>query len=293
MIRRSVDLRGFWPWLLIVLVLVTGLVIASCSSGAAVATPTPTKTPRPAGSLATATPPPTEIARAETPTNAPTATNPPAAAKAPAATDAPKPTAAPTSGAVAATNTPQPRQATPAVGSNTKMGSPDYGIQSFLWWRPEVADRDLNLVKDAGFGWVKQYFAWQDIEGAKKGSFDWERADRIVDEANKRGLKLLVRIGMDPDRAFLGGRSAGQHRPLLRFRGAGRQPLQRSDPGLSGLERAQSGARMGQEAPGSGGICAHVTHDLQFHQIERPQCHRRDSGYGSHHRRQRPSHARP
>ena len=205
MIRRSVDLRGFWPWLLIVLVLVAGLAIASCSSGAAVATPTPTKTPRPAGSLATATPPPTEIARAETPTNAPTATNPPAAAKAPAATDAPKPTAAPTAGAVAATNTPQPRQTTPAVGSNTKMGSPDYGIQSFLWWRPEVADRDLNLVKDAGFGWVKQYFAWQDIEGAKKGSYDWERADRIVDEANKRGLKLLVRIGMDPDRAFWAG----------------------------------------------------------------------------------------
>ena len=205
MIRRSVDLRGFWPWMLIVLVLVTGLIIASCSSGATVATPTPTKTPRPAGSLATATPPPTEIARAETSTNAPTATNPPAAAKATAATDAPKPTAAPTAGAVAATNTPQPRQTTPIVGSNTKMGSPDYGIQSFLWWRPEVADRDLNLVKDAGFGWVKQYFAWQDIEGAKKGSFDWERADRIVDEANKRGLKLLVRIGMDPDRAFWAG----------------------------------------------------------------------------------------
>jgi polysaccharide biosynthesis protein PslG len=188
------------------LVLVTGLVIASCSSGAAVATPTPTKTPRPAGSLATATPPPpTENARAETPTNAPTATNPPTAAQTPAATATLKPTAAPTAGAAAATNTPQPRQTTPVAGSNTKMSSPDYGIQSFLWWRPEVADRDLNLVKDAGFGWVKQYFAWQDIEGAKKGSFDWERADRIVDEANKRGLKLLVRIGMDPDRAFWAG----------------------------------------------------------------------------------------
>ena len=167
------------------------------------------------------------------------------------------------------------------------MGSPDYGIQAFLWWRPEVADRDLNLVKDAGLGWVKQYFAWQDIEGAKKGSFDWERADRIVDEANKRGLKLLVRIGMDPDRAFWAGDPPDNIGPLRRFRGASRQPLQGSDPSLSDLERAQSGARMGQEAPGSGGVCAHAAHDVQVHQKGRPERHRRDSGHGAHHRRQR------
>jgi hypothetical protein len=53
------------------------------------------------------------------------------------------------------------------------MTSPDFGVQAFLWWQPEAADRDLGLVKDAGFRWVKQLFSWQDIEGAGKGQFDW------------------------------------------------------------------------------------------------------------------------
>ena len=47
-----------------------------------------------------------------------------------------------------------------------KMSSPEYGAQAFLWWRPETADRDLGLMRDAGMTWVKQIFAWQDIEGA-------------------------------------------------------------------------------------------------------------------------------
>jgi hypothetical protein len=199
-----------------------GLVIASCSSQAATATPTPTKTPRPAGSQATATPPATAAAQSEPSTSAaaptaqatavagtvgPTAVGPTAVAKAPAAATATKSTAAPTTApgkAATATSTTPPRPPAPG-GSTARMRSPEYGIQAFLWWRPEVADRDLDLVKDGGFGWVKQYFAWQDIEGARKGAFDWERADRIVDEANKRGLKLLVRIGMDPDRPFWAG----------------------------------------------------------------------------------------
>jgi polysaccharide biosynthesis protein PslG len=85
------------------------------------------------------------------------------------------------------------------------MSSPDFGMQAFLWWREEVADRDLGLLKDAGFNWVKQYFAWQDIEGAGKGQFDWSRTDRIVEQTEKHGLKMLVRVSQDPDRPFWGG----------------------------------------------------------------------------------------
>ncbi|MGD2207585.1 MAG: LysM peptidoglycan-binding domain-containing protein, partial [Anaerolineae bacterium] len=44
----------------------------------------------------------------------------------------------------------------PSVGK--RMKSPEYGMHAFLWWRPEVADRDLMLIRDAGFGWVKQTF---------------------------------------------------------------------------------------------------------------------------------------
>lgn len=78
------------------------------------------------------------------------------------------------------------------------MTSPDYGIQAFLWWRPEIADRDLNLIKEAGFRWVKQTFAWEDIEGGGRGHFNWEHADRVVEQVNAKGLKLLARVSTDP-----------------------------------------------------------------------------------------------
>ncbi|MCX7669235.1 MAG: cellulase family glycosylhydrolase [Anaerolineae bacterium] len=190
----------FWPWLLIVLVMFLGLAIASCGSGAARATPTPTKTPRPAVEQHTAAPQPTVTVPVP-----PSATTNPAPATRPlAATATVPPTAArPTATAVPPTATAKP--AAPAPAPAGQMSSPDYGVQAFLWWRPEVADRDLNLVKDAGFTWVKQLFSWQDIEGAGKGHFDWERPDRIVEDVNKRGLKLIVRISMDPDRPFWAG----------------------------------------------------------------------------------------
>jgi hypothetical protein len=78
------------------------------------------------------------------------------------------------------------------------MRAPDYGAQAFLWWRGEIADRDLTLMKNAGFQWVKQWFAWKDIEGAGKGQYDWSIPDRIVDQAEQHGLKLMVRVDREP-----------------------------------------------------------------------------------------------
>jgi hypothetical protein len=78
------------------------------------------------------------------------------------------------------------------------MTSPDYGIQAFLWWRPEVATRDLGLIKDMGFRWVKQVFAWSDIEGAKKGHYNWTQADAVVQHAQDYGIKLLARLDRAP-----------------------------------------------------------------------------------------------
>ena len=79
------------------------------------------------------------------------------------------------------------------------MASPDYGIQAFLWWRPEVAHRDLGLVTDAGFTWVKQWFAWRDIEGKGKGQYDWATADRIVNQTEEFGVNLLLRVDHEPE----------------------------------------------------------------------------------------------
>ncbi|MCL4393408.1 MAG: beta-galactosidase [Chloroflexi bacterium] len=84
------------------------------------------------------------------------------------------------------------------------MSSPEYGAQAFLWWHPETADRDLGLMKDAGLTWVKQQFAWRDIEGASKGTFDWSHADQAVEVSNAKGIDILARMDNAPEWAAPG-----------------------------------------------------------------------------------------
>ncbi|UCC88544.1 MAG: beta-galactosidase [Anaerolineales bacterium] len=84
-------------------------------------------------------------------------------------------------------------QPTPAA-----MSSPDYGMQAFLFWREEVADRDLKLIDEAGFRWVKQEFAWREIEGAQPGIFNWANTDRVMDQIDSYGLNVIARVGVQP-----------------------------------------------------------------------------------------------
>lgn len=78
------------------------------------------------------------------------------------------------------------------------MRSPEYGVHAFLWWRLELAERDMLLVKDMGFRWIKQNFGWRDIE-TSKGVFDWKRTDDIVNTAQRYGdLELLIRVDHQP-----------------------------------------------------------------------------------------------
>jgi len=194
---RITSVPGRIAWPLISILVILSLVVGGCGSSSP--TPTPTKTPRgPTETLAPISPKatlplPTDTIEPSLPS--PTDTVPPAAASPtdtvpPEATDTPLPPATPTPEE-------QPR--------SRPMRSPDFGVQTFLWWREEVADRDLQLAKDGGFRWVKQLFSWQDIEGAGKGHFDWAGADRIVDQVEKHGLRLIVRVSQDPDQPFWAG----------------------------------------------------------------------------------------
>jgi hypothetical protein len=98
---------------------------------------------------------------------------------------------------------------TPTRPAGQLFNSPEYGVHLSQWWHvDDVLPRDLAMVQEMGFGWVKQVFAWRDIEGNAKGEFDWYRPDRIVQQANEANLNLL-----DPHRS-----SAAVERP-----GAGRQ----------------------------------------------------------------------
>ncbi len=97
------------------------------------------------------------------------------------------------------------------------MASPDYSMQVFLFWQEEVADRDLQLVQDAGFPWVKQEFAWREIEPVNKGEFDWSRTDRIMDQIDTHGLKVIVRLGVQPQWAGGGYPEVGPPNNLQDF----------------------------------------------------------------------------
>jgi len=78
------------------------------------------------------------------------------------------------------------------------LDSPEYGMQAFLWWHEQTTDRDLQLIADAGFTWVKQHVGWRDIEGIQKGSYDWYAIDRIVHKAEEHGLDVLFRLDRQP-----------------------------------------------------------------------------------------------
>lgn len=76
--------------------------------------------------------------------------------------------------------------------------SPAYGMHISQWWHLDALARDMNMTRDMGFGWVKQTFPWRDIEGYRKGEYDWFRPDAIVDAAEEAGLGLIVRIDRQP-----------------------------------------------------------------------------------------------
>jgi len=95
--------------------------------------------------------------------------------------------------------TPTPTMApTPTSWPRAPMASPTYGLQASLWWQQKIARRDLQLIEDAGFTWVKQHVGWRDVEGIKKGHYDWYFTDRIVAEAEQFGLNVLFRLDREP-----------------------------------------------------------------------------------------------
>jgi hypothetical protein len=67
-----------------------------------------------------------------------------------------------------------------------------------LYWDWESGDRELQLIKDMGFTWVKQAIAWRDVEGGGKGAYDWVRTDHLVKAVVHSKLNLIVRIDHHP-----------------------------------------------------------------------------------------------
>jgi O-antigen ligase len=85
------------------------------------------------------------------------------------------------------------------------------GVNLFLEKEPDRANvtRSLEMARDGGFKWIRQGFAWNDIEISGKGIYTdtrnpavevsaWAKYDFIVDEANKYGLQIMARLDSPP-----------------------------------------------------------------------------------------------
>lgn len=84
-----------------------------------------------------------------------------------------------------------------------------FGVNMFL--DREVEEwklrKTLEMASDAGLGWVKQQFPWEEIEPVQKGEFydertrrsSWEKYDRIVDLCDEYGLQIIARLDRPPD----------------------------------------------------------------------------------------------
>ncbi len=81
-----------------------------------------------------------------------------------------------------------------------QLASPEYGIQTFLWWHVDnkTGGRDADLVRDLGFGWIKQEIPWAEMMHSRGDQYDWFRSEGVVKLAEERGLKLLARLGAPP-----------------------------------------------------------------------------------------------
>lgn len=91
---------------------------------------------------------------------------------------------------------------TPTSWPRPRLSTPKYGMQVFVWWSDQdIIERDIQLVADADFGWIKQNVGWRDIEkfeGLETRDWDWALADRVVNLAEEYDLNVLFRLDRQP-----------------------------------------------------------------------------------------------
>lgn len=83
------------------------------------------------------------------------------------------------------------------------LGANFFLAQEVERWKLE---RTLAMARDAGIGWVKQQFPWEEIEPEQKGVFQargggssWAKFDQIVEACEAHGLQIVARLDRPPD----------------------------------------------------------------------------------------------
>ncbi|MFA5090779.1 MAG: family 1 glycosylhydrolase [Candidatus Omnitrophota bacterium] len=90
-----------------------------------------------------------------------------------------------------------------------------FGVLEFLHWNhpwnnykypsEESLVKAVTLMKEAGVGWVRMDFLWQDIE-PEKGKFVFDRYDKIVDLLSRYNIKILGLLNYSTDWAASDGK---------------------------------------------------------------------------------------
>ncbi|MBI4319867.1 MAG: hypothetical protein HY675_15365 [Chloroflexi bacterium] len=94
------------------------------------------------------------------------------------------------------TATPTPAASpTPAPGSTTPTTGLRYGMQAHLIGQDQP--RVMQMLRGAGFSWMKQQIRWTDIEGSK-GAYNWGITDSMVANAQAQGVNLLFSVVAAP-----------------------------------------------------------------------------------------------
>jgi hypothetical protein len=98
------------------------------------------------------------------------------------------------------------------------------GVNVFLEQEvePEKRQRSLELLRDAGVGWIRQELPWEQIEPVAKGQTTdpkfgestWAKFDDIVERANSLGLNLILRVDTSPRWALPADAQDGLGPPL-------------------------------------------------------------------------------
>jgi hypothetical protein len=100
-----------------------------------------------------------------------------------------------------------------------------FGVNTFLQNEADPHKRRLavEMVANAGFGWIRQEFPWEDIEIHGPGDFmdrrqdpprsSWEKYDQIVDLAEAHGIQIIARLSNPPEWTRAAGDSPGTFAP--------------------------------------------------------------------------------
>lgn len=98
------------------------------------------------------------------------------------------------------------------------------GVNTFLEQEVESAKRrrSLDLLREAGVGWIRQQVPWEAVEPVQKGVYvdprfggsTWTKFDEIVGEARARGIELILRLDTAPGWSRPPGAASGVGPPL-------------------------------------------------------------------------------